>query len=368
MNEALAAWRSREGTALLVYYGALIAAVSATFAYVTAPAHVYTPLWVRVLPIGLPVVLIALVLLVRPLRAYAYRLQLLNVGVFLFVLVGVLLGEHDSPSTLLAVVIAMFGVQYAFMRWQELLCAYAGAFTFYAALAAYHGIALRAPTLYSLETLLVVGFVCVALGSLRLRSMYEAAIERFELEAQTAELRRQTERSARMAFTDALTGLLNRAGMNDLIDRALALSNANGSKTAVLYMDLDGFKKINDVCGHDAGDLALVEAALRIQYLLRTGETAGRIGGDEFVIVLPSVHSVEEANALAKRIEDAFADPFHAAGTPFSLSASIGIALSRHDGRTRLELLSAADKAMYMAKRARKMHRRFSPAPRRSQV
>jgi diguanylate cyclase (GGDEF)-like protein len=184
--------------------------------------------------------------------------------------------------------------------------------------------------------------------------MYAAASERFALERQTAELRRQTERNARMAFTDQMTGLLNRTGINDLIDRALVLAKKTGSFTALLYVDLDGFKQINDACGHDAGDLALVEAGLRVQYHLRRGETAGRIGGDEFVVVLPSVQSIEEARALAKRLEEAFSQPFLAEGTLFSLSASIGIAVSSRDGETRSELLRAADKAMYQVKNAHK--------------
>lgn len=345
MNDSLFAWRTREGTALLVFYGALIAVVSAAFDYAGAGWHAFSgaPHWLRLLPVAVPGVLACCVLLVPALRPSAYRLQLLSVGCFLVVAVA-LFAPHKGAGSTLAIVICMFAVQYAFMRWQELVAAYAAALLLFLVQASWYSAAIPA----------AVAVVCVALGSLRLRSMYAAAAERHALERQTAQLRRQMERNARMAFTDSLTGLLNRAGMNDLIDRALLLAKRNGSRTALLYMDLDGFKQINDVCGHDAGDLALVEAALRIQYLLRSGETAGRIGGDEFVIVLPSVQAIDEARMLAKRIDEAFSEPFEACGTAFSLAASIGIAVSGEHGENRVELISAADKAMYELKRRRK--------------
>ncbi|HKU67201.1 MAG TPA: GGDEF domain-containing protein [Candidatus Baltobacteraceae bacterium] len=348
------AWRTREGTALLVYYGALIALIFAAIPYAGKPAHLFAgvPFWLRFAPVAAAVTLVAAVYAVPPLRAHAYRLQLFNVSVFLLAVVAVC-AHRGGPGATLAMALCMFGVQYAFMRWEDLVAAYALSIGLYEALAAASGVLLSAQSFYTAEILAAVALVCIALGSLRLRSTYAAASERFALEQQTAELRRQTERNARMARTDQLTGLLNRAGMNDLIDRALVLAKNNGTQTALLYLDLDGFKKINDACGHDAGDLALVEAALRLQYHLRFGETAGRIGGDEFVIVLPWVNGIEEAQALARRIEEALAEPFQSGGHLFPLSASIGIALGAC-GDTRLDLLSAADNAMYEVKRRRK--------------
>lgn len=359
MNEPFSAWRSREGTVLLAFYGTLIALVSGAFALVGAPVRAAgsAPSWIGLLPVAVPLLLLTAVTLVRPLRALAYRLQLVSVGTFLLALVALFLNGRYTSGSLLLVVVCMFGVQYAFMRWQELVAAYASALVLFAVFAAQHGVLLHTDTKYTFGVLFAVCAVCVGMGSLRLRSMYTVAFERFRLEVQTAELRRQTERNARMACTDPLTGLLNRSGMNDLIDRALALSERSGAGTAMLYVDLDGFKAVNDMCGHDAGDLVLVEAALRIQYLLRTGESAGRIGGDEFVVVLPSVQSIDEGFALAKRIEEAFAEPFTVANRAFSLSASIGVTISSDRNRTRLDLLSAADKAMYGVKRRRKFAR-----------
>ncbi|HET9097398.1 MAG TPA: GGDEF domain-containing protein [Candidatus Baltobacteraceae bacterium] len=362
-EEALSTWRTREGNALLVTYGALIAAVSAAFAYAPEMAHAYAgaPQWLRLMPVVVPLVLIAALAVAPVLRPHAYRLQLISVGVFLLVIVLVLLNKRNGSSWLVTVVLCMFGVQYAFMRWQELVAAYG------AAIGAFGGLALAqhaftGPTVFTeLEVLAGIALVCITLSSLRMRSMYRTASERFVLERQAADLRRQTDRNARLAVTDQLTGLFNRTGMNDLIDRALALSKRSGGRTALLYVDLDGFKQINDICGHDAGDLVLVEAALRIQYLLRAGETAGRIGGDEFVIALPSVQTLEEPRTLAKRIEEAFTEPFRIGKQVFHVSASIGMAWSGEYGLTRSELLSAADKSMYVVKRWRKIERRAAP-------
>lgn len=356
IDEALYTWRTREGTALLVAYAALIAAVSAAFVYSpeTSAAYDGAPHWLRFVPIAVPLALMTLAL-VPKIRPYAFQLQLVNVGLFLVALVCIFLNERNGTAWLLTVVICMFGVQYAFMRWQELVAAYAAAVAAFAVLAiSQHAVPPRR-AFSEFEVLAGVALVCIVLSVLRLRSMYRAAGERLRLERQAAELRRQTERNARMAFTDHLTGLFNRAGMNDLIDRALVMAKRSGARTALLYIDLDGFKQINDLCGHDAGDSVLVEAALRIQYLLRAGETAGRIGGDEFVIVLPSVQSLEEPRTLAKRIEDAFNEPFHVGKSAFPVSASVGMSWSGEDGRTRAELLSAADKSMYVVKRWRKM-------------
>ena len=359
MNDAYYAWRAREGSALLTLYGTLIAAASAVFVVAPGRAHVFhgvsSHLWY--VPLIMPLLLIAAITAVRPLRAYAYRLQLGSVAPFLLVLVAVYLSPRYQSGSLLVVVICMFAVQYAFLRWQELVATYGATLATFGALAWQHGTFMRASTLNAGGALVIVSALCTGLGTLRLRGMYAAARERARLERQTAELRRQTERNARMAYMDHLTGLLNRAGMNDLIDRALLLSRKNDTRTALLYIDLDGFKQINDICGHDAGDLALVEAALRIQYLLRFGESAGRIGGDEFVVVLPSVNSAEEAAGLARRLEEAFTEPFVTGKRAFRMSASIGIAVSCEDGHTRLELLSAADRAMYAVKRWRKIAR-----------
>jgi diguanylate cyclase (GGDEF)-like protein len=127
---------------------------------------------------------------------------------------------------------------------------------------------------------------------------------------------------------------------------------------ALLYLDLDGFKAVNDNLGHDAGDVALIEAALRVQYLLRNGETFARIGGDEFVVLMPVIDTLDEPLQLMKRIEEAFSDPFYIqAGDGVLLGASIGYAVFPNDGLTRLDLIACADNRMYDEKRRRALAR-----------
>ncbi|HET6896089.1 MAG TPA: diguanylate cyclase [Candidatus Baltobacteraceae bacterium] len=356
MNESLTAWRTREGTALLAFYGAVIAIVCAALGFSGSGAEVLAgaPLWVRLIPLAIPALLVVTVLAVRALRAQAYWLQAINIASFLLAITAEVAGKTATTGSTLALALCMFVVQYAFVRWQELAAVYGSAIALYAVLCADAGVLMQSGTLRTLGILTAVGVVCFALGLLRLRTAYAAATERFALERQTAELRRQMERNARMAFTDSLTGLLNRAGMNDLIERALPLAKENGLRTALLYIDLDGFKEVNDAYGHDAGDLALLEVSLRMQFLLRTGEASARIGGDEFMVLLPSVSSIDEPRKLARRIEEALNEPLQIGRSVLHLGASIGVAISGTHGHSRGELMSAADKAMYEVKRRRK--------------
>lgn len=356
MNESLTAWRTREGTALLAFYGAVIAMVCAALGFSGSGAELLAgaPLWVRLIPLAIPALLVVAVLAVRALRAQAYWLQAINIASFLLAITAEVAGKTATTGSTLALALCMFVVQYAFMRWQELAVVYGSAIALYAVLNADAGVLMQPGTLRTVGILSAVALVCFALGLLRLRTAYAAATERFALERQTAELRRQMERNARMAFTDPLTGLLNRAGMNDLIERALPLAKENGLRTGLLYIDLDGFKEVNDAYGHDAGDLALLEVSLRMQFLLRTGEAAARIGGDEFMILLPSVSSIDEPRKLARRIEEALSEPLQIGRSLIHLGASIGVAISGTHGHTRGELVSTADKAMYEIKRRRK--------------
>ncbi|MDD2545510.1 MAG: GGDEF domain-containing protein [Burkholderiaceae bacterium] len=168
-----------------------------------------------------------------------------------------------------------------------------------------------------------------------------------KLEHSQAELRRQ-------AHSDPLTGLANRVTLSARLQAALAHAERDGQRIAVLFLDLDGFKTINDSLGHEAGDAALVEAAERLAGLVRDTDTLARVGGDEFVIVLGGLDAQPEraagaAQALARQCLAAMEPPFLQPAHSPPLSLSIGIALSAPhsdaDG-----LIGAADRAMYKAK------------------
>jgi len=162
------------------------------------------------------------------------------------------------------------------------------------------------------------------------------------------ERKADAERIEHLAFYDPLTGLANRALFNDRLTQELAAAERNDRQLALLYLDLDRFKEINDSLGHSAGDQVLVEVARRLREAVRQEETLARLGGDEFVVV--AAYTEQGAARIAERIAAALNAPVHVAGSAFALSASIGVAVYPDDGRTPEQLLQHADIAMYRAK------------------
>ncbi|MBL8776393.1 MAG: EAL domain-containing protein [Acidimicrobiales bacterium] len=150
------------------------------------------------------------------------------------------------------------------------------------------------------------------------------------------------------AFHDVLTGLANRALFRDRVDHAVSRTVRTAEDVAVLYIDLDGFKTINDSLGHDTGDAVLVDIARRLEQAVRGGDTVARLGGDEFgVLVEPGADARRDAELVARRVLAALADPIQVQGTPLAVGASIGIAVGHAGGDV---LLRNADVAMYQAK------------------
>lgn len=161
------------------------------------------------------------------------------------------------------------------------------------------------------------------------------------------------EKVQHLAEHDVLTGLPNRALLLDRLERALAAARREGGLVALLFIDLDGFKPVNDRHGHDVGDALLQGVAARLREGLREADTAARVGGDEFVVLLPGVASVEAAQQVAAKLRASIDRPFMIGQRRLAISASIGIALSPRDGDHPAELMRSADKAMYEAKRGR---------------
>jgi diguanylate cyclase (GGDEF)-like protein len=128
---------------------------------------------------------------------------------------------------------------------------------------------------------------------------------------------------------------------------------------AVLFLDLDGFKLVNDSYGHDIGDALLSEAAKRIVACVRDSDTVARMGGDEFTVILTNVHAENDKDRVVKNIIDTLARPFVLNGRSCSITASIGISLYPNDGGTAEQLVKIADAAMYLAKRSGKNCYRF---------
>ncbi len=158
------------------------------------------------------------------------------------------------------------------------------------------------------------------------------------------------QRIAHMAHHDALTGLPNRVLLRDRIQQAIAQAHRNATQMAVLFIDLDRFKTINDSLGHQLGDRLLQSVASRILVCVREGDTVARVGGDEFVIVIPEIAHAADASAVAAKILEVLGNAFHLHGNDLHVAASIGISLYPSDGPDAETLMRNADTAMYHAK------------------
>ena len=157
-------------------------------------------------------------------------------------------------------------------------------------------------------------------------------------------------RIERLAYSDSLTALPNRLAVLERLEDAIVDAERLGGRTAVLFLDIDGFKSVNDTIGHRGGDVVLAEVAQRLRNTLRRDEYIGRLGGDEFAIVLPRVGDRPEIESIAQRVAGVLTFPFGVDDYRFSLSASIGVAVYPDDAGARDDLLACADAAMYAAK------------------
>jgi diguanylate cyclase (GGDEF)-like protein len=161
---------------------------------------------------------------------------------------------------------------------------------------------------------------------------------------------------------DALTALPNRNMFHDRLSQEMKKARRDGLFLALLFIDLDQFKEINDRFGHDMGDALLVEAAARIAACVRASDTLARLGGDEFVVILPGLDNVTSAERVAQQIIATLNRPFLLGGASGSVSASIGIALHPSDATDPEHLLRNADQAMYAAKNGgRNRYSYFTP-------
>ncbi len=212
------------------------------------------------------------------------------------------------------------------------------------------------PAAYSAEDLELIvslgSFIAVAVENSRAHA--ELLRLNGELTAEKVSLQRLAAKVSRIANHDALTGLPNRLLLGELLDKALLQAQRLKKQVAVLFMDLDEFKPINDRYGHQAGDAALVEVARRLKDALRASDVVARVGGDEFIAVVTDMDDAQGARLVAGKLIDAFAAPLTVQGEAWRVGISIGIALYPEDGKSSDDLLRKADEAMYQIKRSGK--------------
>ena len=178
-----------------------------------------------------------------------------------------------------------------------------------------------------------------------------------------SEAREAARRLRHDAHHDPLTGLPNRVLLDDRISRAISMAERHAGKVAVLYLDLDGFKLINDTQGHAVGDQLLQSVTARLLACVRDCDTVSRLGGDEFVVLLPKVVQPEDAATTARRILESLGAPHPIDRLEVMVTASIGISLYPDDAGSAGDLLANADAAMYEAKSSGRAGFVFFPAP-----
>jgi len=166
------------------------------------------------------------------------------------------------------------------------------------------------------------------------------------------ERKRYEERISRLAYRDALTGLANRVAFLLALEAAVEGRERSSSRFALLFLDLDGFKEVNDSLGHEAGDRVLSAVARRVERSVRERDLVARMGGDEFTVLLADLPRPEDGETVARHLLRRIGEPYDLDGVSVRVGASIGVAVFPEDGRDVDELLSRADTAMYRAKRA----------------
>ncbi|MFW6193309.1 MAG: putative bifunctional diguanylate cyclase/phosphodiesterase [Gemmatimonadota bacterium] len=195
----------------------------------------------------------------------------------------------------------------------------------------------------------------LVIGALGRMSWKLDRIREREAEASVAHARRVEH----LAYHDGLTGLPNRSFLSRLLERSISRARRYDRRLAVLFLDLDRFKKINDTLGHEAGDHLLREVADRLESTLRDSDTVARMGGDEFVVLVPELEDEAQAAEVAGKMLDVLREPLDLLGQKFHVTGSIGISLYPADGEDEQTLMKNADIAMYEAKEGGKNDFRF---------
>ena len=201
-----------------------------------------------------------------------------------------------------------------------------------------------------LKTLTYAITECRQLAKSARRQIEMLVSRNLSLQAELAELTRKESQARHLAYHDGLTGLPNRTLLQDRFHQAMFLAERHHKSLALLMLDLDGFKGVNDQLGHASGDKVLQAVAQRLSKSIRGADTACRYGGDEFLVMLPEISSPSSADMLAAEIGRRLGEPYFIDGHEIHMAVSIGVAIYPDDGCTFDDLMKQADSAMYRAK------------------
>jgi len=216
------------------------------------------------------------------------------------------------------------------------------------------------PSAFGALVLVVIAATAVLLSrgfAIRILARLDGEVgERETLRIALLAARRTREELRTLAYHDNLTGLPNRSLLHDRLGVAIAHARRQATRLAVLFLDLDDFKRVNDSYGHAFGDRVLVELAGRVRASVRAGDTVARFGGDEFVVLLDEVSGTADAAHVAAKVLEALRAPFRLDGHEVTVAASVGMSLFPDDGTSGGELLRQADAAMYRDKQDAARH------------
>jgi diguanylate cyclase (GGDEF)-like protein len=188
-----------------------------------------------------------------------------------------------------------------------------------------------------------------------LESLDDASAGQERLETELAGVREAKEEYRSLAYHDGLTGLPNRSLFHDRLGLAITHTSRLKGHLALLYLDIDDFKRVNDSYGHGAGDRVLVDLAGRIRAAVRAEDTVARLGGDEFIVLLAQVSGAGDAGRVAAKVLDAVRAPFQVDGREVAIAASVGVSVYPGDGSSPDDLVRSADGAMYRDKQREAM-------------
>lgn len=182
-----------------------------------------------------------------------------------------------------------------------------------------------------------------------------------DLETEFSEAKAAQEIMQKRSTQDSLTGVLNRWAFMEQLTHSIALASRSKEMLGMLFLDLDGFKAVNDSMGHGFGDKVLAEVAHRLKSMIRVSDTMGRLGGDEFGIIATNIKCKEDLAVFVQKLLDGFDRPFIIGDVPLSIGVSIGVSLYPDDGDTPQTLVHLSDMAMYAAKNSDSTHVMFYP-------